>query len=273
MFRVIVVEDSDWIRKGLVYSVPWQELGFTVIGAAADGGQGIELIRKTAPDLVLLDIKMPVMDGLSMMERLRGEMESPPEFIIISGYDDFAYTRKAIVLGARDYLLKPIADDELASVLGRTAEALRGKDAARRMKALLEEKSFAPEFVAFFRRLVDESVRKDDLAGYAVRRIEERFDTDIGAGDIASELGVSESTLGKRFRRVTGYSIVEYATMVRVMKALELLADPTCRVNEVANRVGMADSRYFSGIFKRLTGYTPSEFRKITEGDGIGGRE
>ncbi len=270
MFRVIVVEDSDWIRKGLVYSVPWQEMGYTVVGAAADGGEGFGLIKKEAPDLVLLDIKMPVMDGLSMMERLRADMESPPEFIIISGYDDFAYTRKAIVLGARDYLLKPIADEELAAVLKRTAEALRSKDTALRMKTLLEKNSFAPEFVDFFRRLMDRSVRGDDMAGYAVRRIEERFDTDIGAGDVAAELGVSESTLGKRFRRVTGFSFVEYATMVRVMKALELLADPACRVNEVANRVGMADSRYFSSVFKKMTGYTPSSFRKIAEGDGIG---
>jgi two-component system response regulator YesN len=273
VFRVIVVEDSDWIRKGLVYSVPWQELGFTVVGAAADGREGFALIRGAAPDLVLLDIKMPLLDGLSMMERLRAEMENAPEFIIISGYDDFAYTRKAIVLGARDYLLKPIADDELAAVLKRTAEALRGKDAARRMKLLLEQKRFTPEFVAFFQRLVDESVRNDDLAGYAVRRIQERFDTDIGAGDVAAELGVSESTLGKRFRRVTGYSFVEYATMVRVMKALEFLSDPKCRVGEVAGRVGIADSRYFSSIFKQHTGYTPSEFRKIAEGGGIGDRE
>lgn len=267
MFRVIVVEDSDWIRKGLVYSVPWQELGFTVVGAAADGREGFELIRKKTPDLVLLDIKMPRMDGLAMMERLREtSMERAPEFIIISGYDDFAFTRKAIVLGARDYLLKPIADEELAAVLRRTAEALRGKDAARRMQLLLKERSFSAEFVSFFRRLMDESVRKDDYAGYAVRRIEERFDTDISPGDVASELGVSESTLGKQFKGVTGYSFVEYATMVRVMKALELLADPHCRVNEVANRVGISDSRYFSSLFKRHTGYTPSEFRKIACG-------
>jgi two-component system response regulator YesN len=267
MFRVIVVEDSDWIRKGLVYSVPWQELGFTVVGAAADGMEGFDMVRKAAPDLVLLDIKMPRLDGLSMMERLREAAgERAPEFIIISGWDDFAFTRKAIVLGARDYLLKPIADEELAAVLRRTAEALRGKDAARRMKILLEQRSFSPEFVAFFRRLMDRTVRKDDFAGYAVRRIEERFDTDISPGDVASELGVSESTLGKRFRSVTGYSFVEYATMVRVMKALEFLADPNCRVGEVANRVGISDSRYFSSVFKRHTGYTPSEFRKIADG-------
>jgi two-component system, response regulator YesN len=267
VFRVIVVEDSDWIRKGLIYSVPWQELGFTVVGSAADGQEGYELICRTAPDLVLLDIKMPRLDGLSMMERLLETQEQTPDFIIISGYDDFSFTRKAIVLGARDYLLKPIADDELHGVLKRAAEALRRKDAAQRTKLLLEGGSFAPEFISFFRRVVDESVKKDDLAGYAVRRIEERFDTDIGPGDVASELGVSESTLGKRFKKVTGHSFVEYATMVRVMKALELLADPNCRVNEVANRVGISDSRYFSSIFKRHTGYTPSEFRKIADGD------
>jgi two-component system, response regulator YesN len=273
MLRVIIVEDSDWIRKGLIFSVPWQELGFTVVGSAADGEEGYDLIRKEAPDLVVMDIKMPRLDGLSMMERLRELPERAPEFIIISGYDDFTFTRRAIVLGARDYLLKPISDDELADVLKRTANALRGRDAAMRMKLLLERGDFAPEFIDFFRRIMDESSKRDDLVGYAVRRIQERFDTDLSPGDVASELGVSESTLGKRFKRDTGHSFVEYSTMVRVKKALEFLADPACRVNEVANRVGIADSRYFSSIFKRQTGYTPSEFRKIVEGNGIGERE
>jgi YesN/AraC family two-component response regulator len=176
------------------------------VGSAADGLEGYEIIRKEEPDLVLLDIKMPPLDGLSMVERLSGAVKRPPEF------------------------------------------------------------------VAFFRRIVDESVKKDDFAAYAVRRIEERFDTDISAADVAKELGVSESTLGKRFRSVTGYSFVEYATMVRVMKALEILSDPNCRVGEVANRAGISDSRYFSSIFKRETGCTPSEFRKILEGNGIGER-
>ena len=63
----------------------------------------------------------------------------------------------------------------------------------------------------------------------------------------------------------TGLTYVEYATMVRIRKAMEFLADPACRVNEVANRVGVADSRYFSSIFKRYTGFTPSEFRKMAE--------
>jgi two-component system, response regulator YesN len=267
MFKVIVVEDSDWIRNGLVFSVPWQEYGMTVVGSAGDGLEGYHLARRIQPDLVLLDIKMPAMDGLSMVERLGQELDPTPEFVIISGHDDFAYARRAMVLGVRDYLLKPIADEELANLLRKVAEVLRAKAAARRLDQLLGRKTFAPEFVAFFRRLMDESVKKDDAASYAVRRIVDGYATDVAPGDVARELGVSESTLGKRFRRATGHSFVEYATMVRIMKALEMLADPNCRVSEVAVKVGIADSRYFSSIFKRYTGYTPSEFRKIAEGD------
>lgn len=266
MYRVIIVEDSDWIRKGLEFTVPWQEYGFTVVGSASNGFEGLELVRKLSPDLVIADIKMPQLDGLSMMERLREGGGPCPEFIIISGYNDFAFTRKAILLGARDYLLKPIDDKDLVEVLGRMTATLSRGEVQKRLELLFQEQSFDPAFVAFFHRLMDESVRKDDLAGYAMRRVEERFDTDIALADIASELHVSESTLGKRFRKVTGSSFVEYATMVRMKKALEFLADPACRVNEVACRVGIADTRYFSSLFKRYTGFTPSQFRKIAEG-------
>jgi len=149
------------------------------------------------------------------------------------------------------------------------AGTLSRAESARRLKALFERQSFDPEFVAFFHGLVDESVNRDDLAGYAMRRVEERFDTDIALGDVANELRVSESTLGKHFKRVAGCTFVEYATMVRIKKALEFLADPGCRVNEVARQVGIADSRYFSSLFKRYTGFTPSQFRRIVEGDAI----
>jgi two-component system response regulator YesN len=269
VYRVIIVEDSDWIRKGLEFTVPWQEYGFAVVGTAANGLEGLELIRKLAPDLVLADIKMPQMDGLTMIERLKEGGGHCPEFIVISGYGDFAFTRRAILLGARDYLLKPIADDDLVEVLKRMASALSRGDAEQRLEALFEQQSFDPAFVAFFDSLMDESVKRDDFAGYAMRRVEERFDTDIALCDIAGELRVSESTLGKRFKRVAGRTFVEYATMVRIKKALEFLADPACRVNEVACKVGIADTRYFSSLFKRYTGFTPSQFRKIAGGDAM----
>lgn len=266
MYRVAIVEDSDWIRKGLEFTVPWQDFGFIVIGSAANGVEGLKLIRRLAPDLAIVDIKMPQMDGLSMIERLREGGGACPEFIVISGYNDFDFTRKAILLGARDYLLKPIDDKDLHDVLKRMAETLSSSKAQGRLEAIFREQAFDPAFVAFFHRLMDESVRKDDLVGYAIKRVEERYDTDLALPDIASELHASESTLGKRFKRVAGCGFVEYATMVRMKKALEFLADPDCRVNEVASRVGIADSRYFSSLFKRSTGFTPSQFRKIVEG-------
>jgi two-component system, response regulator YesN len=266
VYRVIIVEDSDWIRRGLEFTVPWQDYGFTVAGTAANGRDGYDLAMRLEPDLALVDIKMPVMDGLEMIEALREDGFRSPEFIVVSGYDDFSLARRAILLGARDYLLKPVSDEDLAAALKRMSAALSRTDSARRLESLLEGQSFDPEFVEFFRRLLDESVRKDDLVGYAVRRVEERFDTDISLGDIAAELEVSESTLGRRFKAATGYTFVEYATMVRVRKALEMLADPACRVNEVAYKVGISDARYFSSLFKRYTGFTPSQFRKIVEG-------
>lgn len=101
MYKVLIVEDEDIIRKGLLFMVNWQDADCVVVGEAADGLKGLEKIRDTNPDIVVVDINMPVKDGLSMLE------DSIEEYgydaIIVSGYSDFEYARKAIRLGVNHY--------------------------------------------------------------------------------------------------------------------------------------------------------------------------
>ena len=100
MYKVLIVEDEDIIRKGLLFMVNWQDADCVVVGEAADGLEGLEKIRDTSPDIVVVDINMPVKDGLSMLE------DSIEEYgydaIIVSGYSDFEYARKAIRLGVTE---------------------------------------------------------------------------------------------------------------------------------------------------------------------------
>ena len=116
MLKVFLVEDESIVREGLRDNIPWQQYGYEFVGEASDGEMALPLIQKTKPDVLLTDIKMPFMDGLSLSRLVHQEFPDM-KIIIISGYDDFEYARGAILVGAEQYLLKPITRAALQKVL------------------------------------------------------------------------------------------------------------------------------------------------------------
>lgn len=116
MLKVFLVEDESVIREGFRDKIPWEQYGFQLVGEAGDGEMALPMIRKLKPDLLITDIKMPFMDGLSLSEIVKEEFPKI-KIIIISGYDDFEYARQAIKAGVDQYLLKPITRTTLRGVL------------------------------------------------------------------------------------------------------------------------------------------------------------
>ena len=118
MYKVFLIEDEIVIREALERMIPWNEYGFELVGKAKDGEIALPMIRKTKPDVLITDIKMPFMDGLTLSGIVKKEI---PEIriVIVSGYDDFEYARKAIALGVDDYLLKPIDTEQLRACMRR----------------------------------------------------------------------------------------------------------------------------------------------------------
>ncbi len=112
MIKVLVVEDEELIRRGIVLTVDWAALGCVVAGEAANGEEGLEQAALCAPDLIITDVKMPKMDGIEMLRRLR-ESGSTAQVMILTAYDTFQYAQSALRLGAADYLVKPFRDGEL----------------------------------------------------------------------------------------------------------------------------------------------------------------
>ncbi|SDX98570.1 response regulator [Paenibacillus sp. CF384] len=124
MRKAILVDDEMFARRGLVGLIPWEKCGFQIVGEAEDGEEALALIEREMPDLVITDIRMPVLDGLELIQTVQERISKEIKFIIISGYGDFKYAQQAVRYGVHDYLLKPIDENELMETLGRINEML-----------------------------------------------------------------------------------------------------------------------------------------------------
>ena len=140
-FTVLIIDDSRLAVQALEQTIPWEQLGLRLIGSASDGKEGMELIEKHRPDIVLSDIQMPEMDGLTMMERMADQLAGS-RVIFITAYEKIEYASRAIKLAAFDFILKPVDNDELCKSLLRAKESLlRDRDQEERsgkLKAVLQ---------------------------------------------------------------------------------------------------------------------------------------
>ena len=126
MMKVFLVDDEIAIRENLRNSFPWEEKGYQLVGEAPDGEMALPMLRDLNADILLTDIRMPFMDGIRLCEEVQRTMPWV-ERIILSGYDDFTYAQKAISLGVKEYLLKPVTARELEAALDRVRRQIEEK--------------------------------------------------------------------------------------------------------------------------------------------------
>ncbi len=161
MYKIAIVDDESIIRRGLTHNINWNELGYEVIGTASDGEEGLELMQQQKPDIVISDIRMPVLDGLEMVRKAR-QLRLPCKVILMSGYEEFRYAQCAINLKVEKYLLKPINNDDLIRVVQRVTRQI---DAERQLERQIAESMplLRHNFIArlLLGRLSDEEVESE----------------------------------------------------------------------------------------------------------------
>ena len=252
MLKVLVVEDEEMIRKGIVLAVDWAALDCVVVGEAANGLQALEAVERYAPSLIITDLKMPVMDGLEMLRQLR-ERGNNAFVIILTAYDSFSYAQTALRLGAVDFLLKPFHDGELEQAVTRLKQRMdRAGQGGEKGPAPLP----LPEL-----KQGDKSKNVLEAMAYIGEHYHE---PNIGVAAIAQHLGISEGHLSHTFKKETDYTLLNYLTRYRIHRAMELLRDCRLKVYEVAEQVGYRDIAYFSATFKKLVGMSPSEYQDVS---------
>lgn len=228
-------------------TVDWAGAGCAVVGEAANGEEGLEVIRRYRPDLIVTDIRMPKLDGIEMLRRLREE-GNRAHVVFLTAYSDFSYAQSALKLGAADYLLKPFHDGELEETIARIRSRAQAAAPAAPAAPVLPEGQ-GPEKSKYVRE--------------ALTYLSEHYnDPDISVSSVARSLGVSDGHLSHVFKKETSYTLSAYLTNYRMHKATELLRDCRVKVYEVAESVGYRDITYFSSAFKKSVGMSPSEYQK-----------
>ena len=247
MYKVVLVDDEHLIVEGLRRVMPWAQEDCEVVGTASDGVSGMALIRKTQPDILFTDIRMPNMDGLTMVAALKSEFPRM-QVTVLTAYRDFDYAQEAISLGVCRYLCKPSKMDELMEALHTMVAALRAAAPA----PASESEDAGGEAGSFIVRAALDFMR-------------EHCTEHISLSDVADGVYVSQWHLSKLINRHTNQSFFDLLGSMRIERAKQLLQDPAMRVHEVAEQVGYSDVAHFSKSFKRFTGMTPGEYR-----DGAG---
>ena len=138
LYRIMLVDDEEEVRKAMIRKMEWESLGFTVIGDAENGEEALEKLEQLEPDVVMTDIRMPYMDGLTLIAKIR-ERYPFVKILIFSGFDDFEYAKQAIKLNVTEYILKPVNGQELAEILKRVRISLDEEIRQRRNISMLQE--------------------------------------------------------------------------------------------------------------------------------------
>jgi two-component system response regulator YesN len=398
MWKLVVADDEPKIRRGIESILNWHEFNIDIVGEAEDGEIALEVIKEKKPDIILLDINMPFLNGLNLLQKLK-DINNRSIVIIISGYDDFLYAQKALQFNVFDYILKPVNKKSMEEIITKAVDKLNkiekennylewinkqlnentdvlkktffsewlnnklsngqvlkemeffnidfGKNIGVMVIKLVDklnieilDKKWNTELLEFaianllndkFKESnvkfifaddknnvilvskiddmfawialgnelqveiskylkcnviieqanvssgilkikdiylkiinnVNEKKKCSPMALLTIKYIEENYySNNLNINDISDKLEVTSSYLSKLLKKETGLSFIDYLTNIRMKKAMYIMEDPTIKIYDVAELVGYSNQHYFCRAFKRVVGFSPTEYKR-----------
>lgn len=398
MWKLVIADDEPKIRRGIENILDWNDFNIDIVGEAEDGELALEVIKEKTPDIILLDINMPFLNGLNLLEKLK-DINNKSIVIIISGYDDFSYAQKALKFNVFDYILKPVNKKSMEDIIAKAIyklneierennylqwiskqvtenidalkktffsewlnnklsddEVLRemeffnidfGKDIGITVIKIVDklnieiiDKKWNTELLEFaivnllndmfkesnvkfifaddrknvilvnkiddmfkwitignqleveiskylkcnviieqanvssgilkikdvyltIRNSVNEKKKCSPMVLLTIRYIEENYySNDLNINYVSDKLEVTSSYLSKLLKKETGLSFIEYLTNIRIKKAMYIMEDPIIKIYDVAELVGYSNQHYFCRAFKKVIGFSPTEYKR-----------
>lgn len=246
MFKVVLLDDEDTIIEGLQTAVQWEKYKCKVVATATNGKDGLALIRKHKPDIIITDIRMPYLNGLEMLKELTGEFPQT-QIIVLSGYRDFVYAQSAIALGVLRFLTKPSKMEEIYEALNAAMLKLSGIPIENRPADNLRE---------------EEESDGNFIVSRAINYIKEHYAEKLTLQQLADYLYISTWHLCRVLKKGTDMNFVDILNNIRIEYAKKYLKETSLKVYEISKKVGYSDIAYFSKVFRSSTGMSPKQYRE-----------
>lgn len=259
MYRILLADDEQIERMALARRLT-RHFGDSIkISEAVDGADAIAVFEREKCQIAILDIAMPELNGVEAAERIRS-LSRDCVIIFLTAYDEFSYAKRAIVIRALDYLLKPCEEEELLAVMEEAMRLADIQDKGNGSGDGADDGSELRELDSDLHEPADGDA-KSDVAARILEFIKNNYMKEISMQDAARLLHYSDAYFCRLFKQCFDQNFTTYLTKVRINEAKKLLMNKNAIVKDVSIQVGYYDSNYFAKVFRRITGVLPSEFR------------
>jgi len=252
LHRILIAEDEEIARRALRLACERSGCPVEVVFEAATGRQVVEALGKVQPDIILMDVVMPGMDGLAATRAVH-ELYPATKVAIISAYDKFDYAQEALRAGAVDYLLKPVRSEQLLALLKKLCAELDTDNARKGTgSATQEEDTHNPS--------------QRNLHYAALKRAEayiaENYARGVTLEQVSSHVDMAPTYFCRVFKHGEGCTFIEYLTRIRLEEAKRLLCTTTLPISKIGYAVGYQGANYLAEVFKATEGVTPGTYRR-----------
>ncbi|EGT5619119.1 response regulator [Clostridium perfringens] len=246
----IMVADDEQLERSVLIAILKKNLRVKEIIEARNGKEALELNRELNPDIIIMDIKMPGINGIKALELIKKENPNK-EIIMLTAYDDFEFIHKVLVLGGSDYILKPIKPDKIMGIVDNIIDKVENKSIELGDKKHIHEKYSDSS-------LTNEEKIVDKVSKY----IDDNMDKMLKLEELASICNLSPGYFSRVFKKETGKTVITYINEKKVERAKKLLKESKEPIINISLDLGFDDCGYFIRVFKKITGLTPKAFRE-----------
>lgn len=259
---LLIAEDEQMLRTGLA-SLGWASQGITLLAAAKNGLQAVEVAEEHPVDILLSDIRMPGLSGMEVAQFVRDRYPGA-EILFLSGYEEFEYAKKAISLHANNYILKPAMPQEVLRAVGAAKDKIlqrrREEETKRQMEMELQNLSKVAS--ATQPPAEEAGIPTEEDITQVVNYIHKHYQEPLNLAALAEEFHFNPVYLSRLIKKKSGHTFTELLTSTRMYHAARLLRDTVLKNGEICTRIGMGDERYFGQVFLRTYGVSPQQYRK-----------
>ena len=253
MYKLMIADDEPLIRRGIKQLIDLSSLQIGEIHEASTGEEALKVFEEFKPEIVLMDINMPKIDGLSVAKKIKS-INPDTKIAIITGYNYFDYAQTAIKIGVEDYILKPISKSDVSEIIVKLVSSLQKERKDKEIEKVLEKITTVD---------TQDNIAKNNYKELIQNIIEESYtDSQFTLSVLSEKLDLSSGYISIMFKKNFGIPFQDYLLQKRMEKAKLLLLTTELKNYEIAEQVGFEDVNYFITKFKKYYQITPKQYRE-----------